>query len=151
MTNQIQKIQKLRVTTGLGVKDCQELLEETSGDFDKALKIAQERGASIAQKKAQRQTTKGLIDCYVHQGKIGVLLELACETDFVARNEVFKELAHDLSMQIASMAPKDRAELLKQPFIKDETKTVKDVVEAAIAKTGENIVVKRFVRYQLGE
>lgn len=147
----IQKIQELRQKSGLGIKDCHELLEETRGDLDSALKIAQKRGASIAQEKAQRQTSKGLIESYLHHGKIGVLLELRCETDFVARNEVFKTLAHDLAMQIASMAPKDLAELLKQPFIKDEIKTVKDIVEVAIAKTGENIVVKRFIRYQLGE
>ncbi|MCL5407490.1 MAG: elongation factor Ts [Patescibacteria group bacterium] len=106
---------------------------------------------AIAQKKAERSTNQGLVEAYVHAGKIGVLLEIACESDFVVRNAEFKDLAHNLAMQIASMNPKDLPELLAGSYIKDEAMTIKDLIDQATAKIGENIQIKRFIRYELGE
>lgn len=148
----IQQIQKLREITNCGIGDCKKALEEAEGDFDKALENLKSRGMEIAEKKAQRATTNGLIESYIHtNGKVGVLLEVNCETDFVARNPEFKNLIHDIALQIASMKPRDVEELLAQSFIKDPKLTVKDFLVEKIAKFGENIRIKRFVRYELGE
>jgi elongation factor Ts len=145
----IEDIQKLREETGLPVMECKSALEDARGDFQKAKKILKEKGFEKAAKKAERQTENGIIECYSHNGKIGVLLELLCETDFVAKNQEFKELAFDLVLQIASMAPSNEKELLGQPFIKDETKTISDLISEKIAKLGENIKIKRFARWEL--
>jgi elongation factor Ts len=131
--------------------DCKKALEKTGGDFEKAKQILVSHAQVIAQKKQERSVKQGLIECYCHSGKIGVVLELNCETDFVARNAEFKTLAKDLAMQIASMNPKNLEDLLASNFIKDESSTVQALIEQAVAKTGENIQIKRFVRYELGE
>jgi len=144
-------IAKLRAETGAGVMDCKKALEETKGDFEKAKKILALNAQTIAKKKQDRAAKQGLIECYCHGGKIGVILELNSETDFVARNDEFKNLAHELVMQIASMNPKDIAELMEETYIRDESMRVKDLVEQVISKTGENIQVKRFERFELGE
>lgn len=146
-----EDVAKLRIATGAGVMDCKRALEEARGDFEKAKKILADSTQIIAQKKAGRSTAQGLIEVYAHANKIGVLLEINSESDFVARNSEFKELAHNIAMQIASMNPKDLPELLSQVYIKDESLTIKKLIEQATAKIGENIQIKRFIRYELGE
>ena len=156
--------------------DCKRALEAAKGNFEKALEELKKRGLEIAQKKAGRTAQQGVVESYVHAGgKIGVLVEVNCETDFVARCDDFKRLARDLAMQIAATSPTyirkedipadllkqkkgDHLEafckeqcLLEQPFIKDQAITVRDLVIQIIAKVGENIVVRRFIRFQLGE
>jgi elongation factor Ts len=159
-------VKTLREQTGAGVMDCRNALKSTGGDMEKALVILKEKGLLKAQKKAARATGSGLVECYIHTaGRIGAMIEINCETDFVARTDEFKELAHSLAMQVAAMAPvcvsnenapeggepvPDEACLLLQPYIKDPTRTIKDVIVETIAKTGENIKVRRFSRYELG-
>ena len=151
MSDLLEKIKQLRELTQAPIGDCRRALEESNGDFEKAKGILQERGAQIAEKKAERKVAQGIVESYIHgQGKIGVLLELLCETDFVSRNENFRGLAHDLAMQIASMDPKDENELMEQKFIKDSSKTVRQLIDSAIGQLGENIKVGRFVRYEVG-
>jgi len=140
---------RLREETGAGVMDCKKALDDAGGDFQKAKQIIFERGMAKAQKRAERKTGAGVLETYVHNGRIGVMLELRCETDFVAKTDVFKALAHDLAMHIASMNPENIEELLKQPFIKDESILVGDLINQTIAKTGENIKLERFCRYEL--
>lgn len=145
----IENIQKLRELTGAGVIECKKALDESSGDFDLAVKIINERGVQKAQSKSGRKTGAGLLESYVHNGRIGVLLELRAETDFVVRSEPFRDLTHELAMQISAMAPEDTTELLGQPYIKDESTKVEDLIKKVIAKVGENIKVERFCRYEL--
>ena len=152
MTIDVGAVKKLRELTCVGVIDCKKALKESQGDFDQACKILQKKGAKVAEKRAEKKTGEGLIEVYVHAGaRIGVMLELVCETDFVARNEIFKKLAHELSMQIASMNPSTVEALLKQDYIRDPKKKIKDLVEETLAKFGENIKIKRFIRYELGQ
>ncbi len=192
-----QMVKKLRDMTGAGMMDCKKALQEAGGDFDKAVKILRERGLAKAAKKAGRAANEGMIHAYIHGGgRIGVMVEVNCETDFVARTDEFKNLVNDIALHIAAFAPRwvkreDVPEevieqekeiyrkqalaegkpehvvekivegklknfykenvLLEQPFVKDEDKTVEDVIKEAIAKIGENIVVRRFVRWELGE
>jgi len=167
-------IQKLREASGAGVMDCKKALAKASGDFNQAIKHLRQKGMAIAAKKSSREAREGKIEAYVHlNNKIGVLVELSCETDFVARCDDFKQLARDLAMQVAALNPlyvrkedvpddvvkenkKDiedfykRNCLIEQDFIKDQSKTVQSYVTEVIAKIGENIVVRRFVRFQLG-
>ena len=145
----LNDIQKLRELTGAGVMECKKALGEAGGDFEKAVKIIHEMGLVKAEKKGERTTGAGLLESYVHNERIGVLLELRCETDFVARNPVFKELAHNLTMQIAAMNPENIEKLSAQNFIKDESTTVESIIKQAIAKLGENIRVERFCRYEI--
>ena len=142
-------IQKLRAETGAGVMDCKRALEESGGDFSLAKAIIEKRGLVKAETKADRATGAGLLETYVHNGRIGVLLELRSETDFVVRSEVVKKLAHDLVMHIAAMAPESVDDLLKQPYVQDESKTIEELVKGTIAKVGENLKVARFARYQV--
>lgn len=147
----IELVKKLREETSAGVGDCQKALREANGDFKRACKILKQKGVKLAQKKAERKTGEGLIEIYVHPGgRVGSMLEIACETDFVARNAGFKKLAHELVMQIASMDPSTLEVLLNQDYIRDSQKKIKDLITEAIAKFGENIKVKRFVRYETG-
>ncbi len=163
----VTTIKELRERTGAGIMDCKRALEETSGDLAKAEELLSQRGIASAVKKATRSTEEGIVESYIHSGgRIGVLLEVNCETDFVARTDDFKELAHDIAMQVAAMAPSyvnsddvpdgedaDSAEtvLMQQPFIKDPSKSVQDLVNEGIGKLGENIRVRRFTRFSLGE
>jgi elongation factor Ts len=159
------KIKQLREETGAPVMDCKRALEESSGNMDGARQWLRSRGAAIAEKKAGRVASQGLVDSYIHGGgRIGVIVEVNCETDFVARSDDFKKLAHDIAMQIAATDPKyvgneedlpselpdDQIPLLKQPFIRDEKQTIQGLVHEAIGKLGENIVVRRFSRFELG-
>lgn len=152
MAVSVGDIKKLREKTGAGVMDCRRALDSAKGNFAKAEKILVTKGIAEASKKGDRKTSEGLVEAYIHSnGKIGVLVELLCETDFVARTDDFKYLAHELAMQIAAMEPKDVENLLEQPYIRDYTITVGDLVKKTIAKLGENIVIKRFVRFELGQ
>ena len=146
----IKLLKKLREETGISVSECRAALEETNGDYEKALKLLKERAADKAAKKADRETGEGLIEAYIHgNGKVGVLVEILCETDFVARTDEFKHLAHEVAMQVAAMQPQNVEELLSQEYIKDPSKTIEQMVKEAIQKTGENIKVKQFTRYEL--
>lgn len=191
----INLVKQLREKTGVGFQDCQKALEESQGSLEKAIEILRKRGQKIVVAKAGRQTKVGIIGVYLHNNeKIAALVELACETDFVARNKEFKELAHDLAMQVVAMKPlylqpKDvpkeilekereicREELkkekksdnvlekiiegklekfyeticlLKQPFIKDQNLKIEDLVKSKITKLGENIQIRRFVRFEI--
>ena len=197
MATPAEQIKKLRELTGAGVLESKHALEEHKGEFDKALAVLKEKGLKRAEKKAERTARQGLVETYVHAGGlIGVMVEVNCETDFVARNEAFKDLAHNLALQIAATNPKfisqndiaadvraeqeriyaeaARAEgksdaivekivqgkvaswlkescLLLQPFIRDDSQTIHDLIQSTIMKFGENIVVRRFARFALGE
>jgi elongation factor Ts len=145
----IDKIQKLRDVTGAGVMDCRNALNDSSGDFDRALTIIKEKGLARAGRRAGRETSAGVLEAYVHNSRVGVLLELRCETDFVARADIFISLAHKLVMQITAMNPQDIVSLMKQRNIKDESQTVEDLVKSVMANVGENIEIARFCRYEL--
>ncbi|MBM3130163.1 MAG: translation elongation factor Ts [Chloroflexi bacterium] len=197
MTASAEQIKKLRELTGAGILDTKRTLEEFNGDFDKALAVLKEKGLKAAEKKAERVAKQGLIETYVHgAGKLGVMVEVNCETDFVAATNEFKQLAHDLALQIAATkplyvsvndVPADAVDaqkkvfadaalaekkpanivekivqgktdaylkeivLLRQPFIRDDALTIQDLIQSVIAKLGENIVVRRFARFELGE
>lgn len=163
----VTTIKELRERTGAGIMDCKRALEETAGDLTKAEELLAQQGIASAVKKAARSTEEGIVESYIHSGgRIGVLLEVNCETDFVARTDDFKELAHDIAMQVAAMSPSyvssddvpdgedaESAEtvLMHQPFIKDPSRSVQDMVNEGIGKLGENIRVRRFTRFSLGE
>ena len=147
-TNSTDAVQKLREATGAGVMDCHRALQEAQGDFDAAVKVIREKGFSKVEKRADRETGAGVIQSYLHNGRIGVLLNLRAETDFVVRSDPFQQLAHEITMQIAAAAPKDVDELLAQPYIKDESRTVQDLVNDVIAKTGEKVAIKEFSRLE---
>lgn len=144
-------IKKVREETGAGVMDVRSALIEASGDEAKAKEILRSRGLERAAKRAERETGQGLIETYVHMNKIGVMVEINCETDFVAKTDEFKNLAHDVALHIASMNPESVEELLDQEFVKDPSKKVSDLVGETIAKTGENVQVRRFTKYELGK
>lgn len=145
----VNNIQKLREITGAGVMECKRAFEDADGDFDRAIKLIQKRGLIKAEKKVSRATSAGFLESYIHNGRVGVLLEIRSETDFVAHSDPFKELAHELVMQIAAMNPESVPGFLKQPYIKDEKITVDQLIKNTIAKVGENIRVERFCRYEL--
>jgi elongation factor Ts len=193
----VEMIRELREVTGAGVLDAKKALEANEGDFEKAVDALREKGLARAEKRADREANEGVIEMYSHlANRVGVMVEVNCETDFVARNEQFQDLAHDIALHIAAMDPRylsredvpqadleretevlraqAKAEgkpddivekvvqgrlnkfykdfvLLEQPFIKDESVTVGDLVNNTIAVIGENIVVRRFIRYELGE
>ena len=146
---------------------CRNALLECQGDMESALDLLKQRSLLLVQKKESRTATEGLIEAYVHiGGRIGAMVEVNCETDFVARTEEFKELAHNLAMQVAAICPQfiskqeapemseeelKEACLLLQPYIKDSTKTVQNLINETIAKMGENIRISRFARFELGE
>ena len=160
-------VKELRERTGAGVMECKRALEEAGGNLERAAAVLQERGIAMAEKKAHRETSQGMVECYIHAGgRLGAMVEVNCETDFVARTEDFKRLARDLAMQIVASSPAFVSEedlpegaegdpeelcLIRQPFIKDESRTVGDLIKEVIAKTGENIRVRRFTRFELGQ
>jgi elongation factor Ts len=164
----VEVVKELRNRTNVGIGDCNKALLEVDGDIEKAIELLKERGAAIAEKKKDETATEGVVESYVHHTRrIGALVELNCETDFVARTPEFKDLAHDLAMQVAASAPQfltseeipaeAEAEvdpqavcLLSQPFIKDPTRMVQDIIAETVAKVGENIRVRRFARFELG-
>lgn len=147
----VKLIKKLRHETQASVSDCRKALVETKGNFDLAIEWLKIHGIEKAEKKEGRATAQGLIESYIHaNGKVGALVEILCETDFVARTDDFKHLAHEIAMQVAAMNPKDEAQLLKQEYIRDSSITISDLIKQAISKLGENIRVKAFTRYELG-
>jgi elongation factor Ts len=146
--NSTEAVQKLREMTGAGVMDCHKALKEAGGDFDKAAAIIREKGISKMEKRAGRETGAGLVHSYIHNDRIGVIVEVRAETDFVVRSEPFRELAHMLAMHIAAAAPKDVEELLAQPYVRDESKTVKNIIAEVIAKVGENVTIGQFSRIE---
>ncbi len=171
-----QMVKELREQTGAGIMAAKRALQEAKGNMAEASAILQQQGLARAEKKAGRQASQGVIEPYIHGSRIGVLVELDCETDFVARTQEFRDLAHDLAMQVAATAPRhispsaipgevleeatqrtgnqqqatQELALLAQPFIKDPKMAVEDVIKAAIGKLGENIVIRRFSRIELG-
>jgi elongation factor Ts len=162
----IETVKELRNRTHVGIADCNKALLEVGGDIEKAIEFLKERGAAIAEKKKDTDVAEGVIEAYVHHTRrVGALVELNCETDFVGRTPEFKDLAHDLAMQIAAASPQfisseempptaetdpQVACLLSQPFIKDPTRTVQEIIAETIAKVGENVKVRRFSRFELG-
>ena len=167
MTITTADIKALRELTGAGIMDSKRALEEAGGDIKRAQDILREKGIASAAKKSDRETEQGVIESYIHSGgRIGAMVEANCETDFVARTEDFKALAHDIAMQVAAMNPRfiDESEipdgddvdpqescLLQQPFIKDPGMTIDELVKELIGKLGENIRIRRFSRFSLGE
>jgi elongation factor Ts len=144
-----EAVQKLRDMTGAGVMDCRKALIEAEGDVDRAKEILAEKGVAKVEKRAGRETGAGLAYSYTHADRIGVLVEIRAETDFVVRSEPFQALTRDIAMQIVATAPENVDALLAAPYIKDESKTVKDIVHKVIAQVGENIVVKQFYRIEV--
>jgi len=144
-----EQIKKLRELTGAGVIDCKKAIEEAGGDLDRAQIVIKEKGLLRAEKKSGRETGAGLLESYIHNNRIGVLLMVRCETDFAARSEQFKTLVKELAMQISAMDPATVDDLLKQPYVRDESMTVEQLIKNAIAQIGENIKVERFCRYEL--
>src|SRR3990167_1641584 len=147
----ISKVKRLRELTGVGITDAKQALVEANGNFDKALAQMRKKGLTKAEKRSEREARAGLIGSYVHDGRIGVLIEVNCETDFVAKTDEFKELVKDLTLHIAASEPEDVRSLLDQPYVKDPEKKVGELIKEHIAKLGENIVVRRFSRFELGE
>lgn len=150
MAIDVNLIKQLREETGAGIADCREALTETKGNLEEAKKVLHKKGLDKAGGKSDRETGSGLVEAYSHGGKIGVLVQVRCETDFVAKTEDFKKLAHELALQIASMNPLDGDDLLKQDYIRDPGMTVEDLVKSYIAKLGENIKMTSFSRIALG-
>ena len=142
-------IQKLREETSAGVMECKRALTDAAGDFERAKALLNERGLAKVEKRAGRETGAGLIHAYIHNGRIGVLLDVRAETDFVVRSEPFQKLARELAMQISAMAPETVEDLLKQPYIRDEAKTVEQLIGETIALVGENIRVNKFARMEV--
>ena len=167
MEIQIDRIKELRAQSGAGIMACRNALLETEGDMGKALQILKEQSLFKAEEKSKRLASQGLIETYIHiGGRIGAMVEVNCESDFVARTDEFKELAHDLAMQIAAQDPQfiskeqipeevdiepETACLLLQPFIKNPEQTIQDIITEAVAKVGENIKVTKFARFELGQ
>jgi elongation factor Ts len=159
-----EQIRELRERTGAGIMDCKRAIDDASGDLEEAEKLIKKRGLEGVSKKTGREANQGIVESYIHGGgRIGALVEVNCETDFVARTPQFRELAHEIAMQVAAMNPTrlsaedpsmDGADgdvpLLDQPFIRDQAKTIRDLVHEGIVALGENIVVRRFARFELG-
>lgn len=162
----VSTVKEVRVATGAGILECRNALQEAGGDVGRAIQLLKGKGLAKAEKKQSRATSQGLIEAYVHTGgRVGALVEVNCETDFVARTPQFQQLAHDLTLQVAATSPQFIAEaemppdsqlnpqevcLLQQPFIKNPQKTVKDIIMETIALVGENVRVRRFARFELG-
>ncbi|MFA6694777.1 MAG: translation elongation factor Ts [Bacillota bacterium] len=146
----IDKIKDLRKSTGAGVMDIKKALDEVGGDVEKASELLRKQGFDKAEKRSERETEQGIIDAYVHLGRIGVLVEVNCETDFVARNEDFKNFVHEVALQIAQSSTQDVDGLLKEEYFRNPEQTINDLLRDIIVKTGENIRIKRFSRFILG-
>jgi elongation factor Ts len=152
MANVRDDVKRLREETGAGVMDCKRALDEAKGNFEKAKGLIKERGLAKAKEKADREAKEGIVEAYVHAGgRIGAMVELSSETDFVARNPDFRGLAKEIAMQVAAMDPTNVDQLLEQPYIRDSSKTIGELVTRIAATTGENVRVKRFKRFELGQ
>jgi elongation factor Ts len=145
----ISQIRKLREETEISISECKKALEEAKGDLEKAKEILKKKYGDLAKKRKEKETKEGIVEAYIHSGrKIGVMVELHCESDFVAKSPEFQKLAHELCLQIAAIDPKE-IPLMEQNWIRDEKKKIKDLIDEYIAKFGENITLKRFVRYKI--
>lgn len=148
----MQDIKKLREETSARILDCKKALQEAEGDYKQAKQVVIEKGLARAEKKQDRETLAGLIACYSHtNGKVGAMVEVECETDFVAQNEEFQSMARNLAMQVTAMNPETVEALLEQEFIKDPSMTVETYIKTLSGKIGEKIVLSRFERFALGE
>lgn len=146
----LDQIKQLREETGVSISECKKALEQAKGDFEKAKELLRKLGQKFAEQRKEKETKSGIIDSYIHGGgKIGAMIELNCESDFVARSEDFRKLAHELSLQVSATSAPDIKTFLSQPWIKDESREVKDLINEYSAKFGENIILKRFQRYEL--
>jgi elongation factor Ts len=159
-----EQIRRLREETGAGIMDCKRALEETGGDAERARSVLRDWGVASVAKKASREARQGLVESYIHAGgRVGALVEVNCETDFVARTDQFRTLAREIAMQVAAMNPQrigteesdgqqasDEPSLLDQSWIRDSSRTIRDLVNDAIAQLGENVVVRRISRFELG-
>ena len=160
MPTSTKLIKELREKTGAGIMECKRAIEDAVGDLARAEQLIKERGLAMAEKKAGREAGQGLIDSYIHAGRIGAMIELNCETDFVARTDDFRLLAREVAMQVAATNPsrissKEESTdgdvpLLDQPYIRDASKTVQDLLNETIARVRENIVIRRFARFEIG-
>ncbi len=152
MSYSVADIKKLREDSGAGMLDCKKALDEANGDYAQAKEIVRKKGLAKAEKKADRETKEGYIASYVHaNNKVASMVEILCETDFVARNQEFQSMARDVAMHIVATNPDTVEMLLKEPFVKDPDKTVEVLVKEVSGKIGEKFVVNRFVRYEVGE
>lgn len=142
----IELIKKLREQTGAGVMEAKNALEQSNDDFDKAVEFLKAQGLAKAAKKSDREIKSGRIFSFIHSGRVGALLKLGCETDFVAKTDDFEKLGNEIAMQIASMAPENIEELLKQDYVRDSSMTINDMIANVVAKIGENITVVEFSR-----
>ena len=164
----VDDVRRLREETGAGVMDSKRALDDAEGDFERARELLRERGIAAAARRSDRATSQGVVESYIHgEGRIGVLVEINCETDFVARTDDFRALARDVALQVAAMNPavlaledldedvpeaeREQSALLTQAFVKDQSQSVQQRIEETIASTGENIRVTRFARFELGE
>jgi elongation factor Ts len=146
----IDQVKELREATGISISECKKALEAAGGNSEKARALLKEWGKEVAEKKQTREVGEGVVASYLHStGKLGALVDVRCETDFVARSPEFKTLCHELALQVASMNPKNAQELLAQPYVKDPSRQVHDVLNEYIARLGENIVVKQFSRLEI--
>ncbi len=147
----VDQIKKLREQTGAGIADCRQALADSSGDLSVAKEILKKQGLDKASAKLDRVVSNGLVETYSHGGKVGVVVELLCETDFVAKTPDFKTLAHEIALQISAMNPENLAELLSQEYIRDSSITVEGLIKSTVAKLGENIQIGKFARVQLSK
>lgn len=146
----IDDIKKLREITGAGVTDCKKACDEAGGRFNRALEILRSNAEKTVEKKSAREIKSGIVDSYIHGGgRVGVLLKIGCETDFVAKNQDFKNMAHDIAIHIAAMNPQSEEELFSQPFVKNPEISVKDFIRDAVGKIGENIKIEQFARFEI--
>lgn len=147
----LDQLKQLREETGVSYSVCRNALDEAKGDIEKARSILKKQGAEVAKKKAERATNQGSVFSYIHHNtKIGAMVVVLCETDFVAKNDSFKTLGNDIAMHIASTDPADLKELMSSPFIKDPKITIEDLMKQSILKIGENLTISEFVRYEIG-
>ena len=146
----VDKIKQLREETGAGIADCRMALEEAKEDMEKAKEVLKKKGLDKAASKSDREVKTGVVEVYSHNGKVGVLVEVLCETDFVAKTEDFKTLAHEIALQVASMNPSSVEDLLAQVYIRDNSQTIDQLVKGVIGKLGENIQIGKFERIALG-
>ncbi len=145
-----ESIVELRELTGAGIMDARRALEESNGDLRKAQEIIRQKGLAMAAKKGDRVAKQGLVEAYVHGGRLGALIELNCETDFVARTDDFKQLAREIAMQAAANGASDAEELRKQSYNRDTSKTIETLINETVGRVGENIVLRRVARFELG-
>jgi len=146
-TDKFADINRLRDVTGAGVMECKKVLQETNGNFDEAVAIIRERGSAKVEKRAERETGAGMVFSYVHNDRIGVMVEVRAETDFVVRSEPFREFVKNVAMHIAAAEPENVDLLLTQPYVRDETRTIGDLVTELIGRVGENVRITRFARF----